>query len=81
MDIEFTLTYNAYFDLDQAEEDFREILYWHPETDVDKALYDAVEQNIIWPTEVDDLPNEVVETAATALRRRIGGVQMEMELD
>lgn len=81
MDIKFTLTYNAYFDLDQAAEDFREILYWHPETDINKVLYDAVEENITWPTEIDDLPNEVVETAATALRKRIGGTQIRMELD
>ncbi len=80
MDINFTITYKAYFDLDQAEEDFREMLYWNPEDDINKILYDATEQNIVWPTDIDDLPNEVVETAATALRQRIGGIQMQMEL-
>ena len=80
MDINFTITYIAYFDIDQATEDFREILYWHPEEDMDRVLYNVVEDNITWPTAVDDLPNEVVETAATALRKRIGGVQMKMEL-
>ena len=79
MDINFTITYKAYFDLDQAVEDFREMLYWNPEADVDKILYDAVEENIVWPIAIDDLPNEVVETAATELRKRIGGVQMKME--
>ena len=81
MDINFTLTYKAYFDLDQAEEDFHKMLYWNPEEDINKILYDATEQNIIWPTTIDDLPNEVVETAATALRKRIGGIQTEMNLD
>ena len=81
MDINFTLTYTAHFDLDQAAEDFREMLYWNPDADTDKLLYDAVEENITWPMNVDDLPNEVVEAAANALRKRIGGVQIEMELD
>ena len=81
MDINFTLTYKAYFDLDQGEEDFHKMLYWNPEEDINKILYDATEQNIIWPTTIDDLPNEVVETAATALRKRIGGIQTQMNLD
>lgn len=79
MEINFTITYEAHFDLDQAEEDFRETLYWNPEEDINKVLYDITEQNIDWPPEVDDLPNEVVETAATALRKRIGGIQVRME--
>lgn len=81
MVINFTLTYTAYFDLDQAEEDFREMLYWNPNADTDKLLYDAVEENITWSMHVDDLPNEAVEAAAAALRKRIGGIQLEMELD
>ena len=81
MEINFTITYTAQFDEEQAEEDFRTILWENPHADPDKALYDAVEENLSWPHYVDDLPNEVVETAATALRKRIGGIQTQMNLD
>ena len=80
MDINFTITYEAYFDLDQAEKDFHRVCNWKPEPDIDEILYNVVEENIVWPITVDDLPNEVVETAATALRNRIGGIQMTMDL-
>lgn len=80
MEINFTITYTAQFDEEQAEEDFRAILWGNPHADPDKALYDAVEENLSWPHCVDDCPNEVVETAATALRKRIGGIQMQMDL-
>lgn len=79
MEINFTITYTAQFDEEQAEEDFRTILWGNPHADPDKALYDAVEENLSWPHYVDDCPNEVVETAATALRKRIGGIQMRIE--
>ena len=46
---------------------------------MDKALYNAVEANIDWPRNQEEYPNEVVETAATALRKQIGGVQVSME--
>ena len=81
MDIKFTVTYTADFDLIQAEQDFYEMLYWDHNADIDKLLYSAVVENITWPTDVDDLPDEVVETAETALRKRIGGIQLEMELN
>lgn len=80
MEINFTITYTAQFDEEQAEEDFHTILWRIPHTDPDKALYDAVEANLSWPRNVDDCPNEVVETAATALRKCIGGIQLEMDL-
>ena len=79
MNITFTINYNAYFDIEQAKEDFYEILYWNPIVDINKAMHDAVEENITWPIEVDDLPNEVVETAVNALRTQIGGIQIRME--
>lgn len=79
MEINFTITYTAQFDVEQAEEDFRAILWVDPQADPDKALYDAVEENLSWPHNVDDCPNEVVETAASVLRKRIGGIQMRME--
>lgn len=81
MEINFTITYTAQFDEEQAEEDFHAILREKPHADPDKTLYDAVEANLAWPRYVDDCPDEVVETAATALRKRIGGIQLRMELD
>lgn len=80
MEINFTITYVAHFDEEQAEEDFYSALWENPSIDPYKALYDAVEENLSWPREVDDCPNEVVETAATALRKRIGGIQLTMDL-
>ena len=80
MEIKFTITYTAYFDLDQAVEDFQEMRWRFPEKEIESILYDAVEENISWPHCVDDCPNEVVEDAAKALRCRLGGVQMQMDL-
>ena len=81
MEINFTITYTADFDLIQAEQDFYEMLYWDHNADIDKLLYSAVVENITWPIDVDDLPDEVIETAKTALRKRIGGIQLKMELN
>ena len=81
MNIEFTVKYVAYFDLEQAYYDYFAILDYSPDKDYDAAIYDAVEENLNWPTNQDEYPNEVVETAAAALRKQIGGIQMEMELD
>lgn len=81
MNINFTITYIAHFDLDQAVEDFHEMHYWDPYGNVDKLLHKAIDQNITWSSNVDDLPDEVINTAMQAMRLRIGGIQMEMELD
>lgn len=81
MDIDFTITYTSHFDLDQAEADFRDMHYWNPKANINKLLYDAVDQNITWPMGVSDLPDEVMEIATNALIKRIGGIQIEMELD
>lgn len=81
MKVTWTNTFTAEFDLDQAQEDFEHILYWNPNTDIDKAIYDAVEAN--WYFGYDEIvdANEAIEICAKALRERIGGVQMRMELD
>lgn len=81
MDINFTVTYTAHFDLEQAKQDFFDRLYWDPELDIDELLYDTVEENIIWFKHIDELPNEVIETAVNTLRHAIGGIQLRMELD
>lgn len=81
MKITWTNTFSIDFDLDQAEEDFHEFMYWNPKADTDKAIYDAVEANWYFGYEeiVDSSP--AIEECAKALRERIGGVQMEMELN
>lgn len=81
MDINFTIPYTAHFDLDQAEEDFCQILFWKPHANPDCAIYDAVDDNLDWPNNQDEYPNEVVEIAAKALRARVGGVQLKLDLD
>ena len=81
MKVTWTNTFTVDFDLDQAEEDFRHILEWSPNKDPDTVIYDAVEAN--WYFGYDEIvdASEAIEICAKALRERIGGVQLEMELD
>ena len=80
MKVTWTNTFTVNFDLDQAQEDFNHIREWNPDIDPEKAIYDAVEANWIFGGEeyVDTQP--AIEQCAKALRERIGGIQMEMEL-
>lgn len=78
MTVDFSINYEAWFDLENACEDFYTYLTFK---DPDSAIYDAVEDNISYSVTVDDLPQEVIETCAKALRMAIGGIQMRMELD
>lgn len=78
MTIPFSIQYEAWFDLDNAREDFYQYLNYK---DIDTAIYDAVEDNICYPVVVDDLPQEVIENCAKVLRRSIGGIQMKMRLE
>lgn len=82
MKVTWTNTFTVDFDLDQAEEDFRYIMEMNPNTDSEIAIYQAVEAS--WNYEygeefIDTAP--AIEQCAKALRERIGGVQMRMELD
>lgn len=85
MIVEWTNTFRVDFDLDQAQEDFIHILWirnkTNNETDIDKIIYDAVEANWAFDGEeyIDTAP--AIEQCANALRKRIGGVQLHMELD
>ena len=80
MIVEWTNTFTGDFDLDQAQEDFNEILYWNPDKDPEIAIYDAVEANWAYDGEEYIDTSEAIEICAQALRERIGGVQMQMEL-
>ena len=81
MIVTWTNTFTTNFDLDQAEEDYRYLLKWIPNKDPETAIYDAVEANWICDGEeyLDTTP--AIEQCAKALRERIGGIQLEMELE
>ena len=81
MKVTWTNTFTVDFDLDQAQEDFREILYWNPNKDPEDAIYDAIEAN--WACDGEEYidTSKAIETCAKALRERIGGVQLKMELN
>lgn len=81
MKVTWTNTFETDFDLDQAQEDYRHTLEWYPDKDPDVAIYDAVEAN--WYFGYDEIidASSAIEQCAKALRERIGGVQMRMELD
>lgn len=79
MIVKWTNEFKQYFDLDQAEEDFRHIFDWNPYADPDRAIYDAVHENFIFDGEeyIDIQP--AIEICAKALRERVVGVQMRMD--
>ena len=80
MKVEWTTKFELDFDIDQAQEDYREILYWNPEKDPESAIYDAIEDNLTYDDGVGEyIPYGVIEHCATALKDRIGGVQLKME--
>lgn len=79
MDIKFTVTHSAYCDIDTAYEEYLDRKEYVSNFDPDREIYRAVNNNVI--SEYDDVPRAVVEEFAKALRSRVGGVQLEMELD
>lgn len=81
MKVTWTNTFTTEFDLDQAAEDFREIMHWNPEEKPENAIYDAVEENWYFDSGEYIDTNPAIEQCAEALRKRIGGVQMEMRID
>lgn len=80
MKVEWTNTFTADFDLDQAQQDFYDIMDCDPDKDPDTAIYDAVEDN--WSCDGEEYidTSEAIEICAKALRERVGGVQLQMEL-
>ena len=82
MTIDFQVTFTAKCDIEDAFNDFETIMEWSPDHDPDKAIYDAIEENLIVSRDaVEHLPQSVIEDFANALRKRIGGVQLEIELN
>ena len=80
MKVDFKVPFTAECDLDQALEDFYSITEWSDPADPDRAIYEAIEENLDCPRDaVEYLPQDVIEQFATALKQRIGGIQMEME--
>lgn len=78
MKVDFTITYTASCDMEDAFNDFEELIAWKDPADPERAIYEAINENLICPQDVD-VPDEVIEKFAAALKQRIGGVQMEME--
>ena len=79
MKVDFQVTYTASCDIETAFNDYDELISWKKyHADPEQAIYKAINENLCCPQDVD-VPNEVIEKFATALKLRIGGVQMEME--
>lgn len=80
MKVDFQVTYTATCDIEEAVEQFNDDMEWDSSKDINKAIYDAVEEVMCYPKEIDgDVPQFVIEQFAAALRLRVGGVQTEME--
>ena len=79
MKIPFQITHYVTLDMDDAYNDYLSYLDWNPK-DYDGAMEFAVTENICCPHEVD-IPDATMEEIYNALRKRIGGIQLEMELD
>lgn len=81
MIITWTNTFRQDFDIDYAIEVFNGIIRRDPSKDLNSAIYDAVELSMYYEgAEYIDY-SDAIEAAAKTMRERIGGVQMEMELD
>ena len=82
MKVDFTVTFTAVCDIEDAFNDYQTITQYPDPADPDRAIYEAIEKNLFCPREaIEYLPQFVVEDFAKALRTRIGGIQLEMELD
>lgn len=82
MKVDFQVTFTAKCDLDDAFDDYTTIMEWDTYRDPDEVIYDVIERNLIVPKDASEhMPQSVIEEFAKALRIRIGGVQMWMELD
>lgn len=82
MIVEWTNTFKQDYDLDWGEETFNELLERYPNKDPDSLIYDAIERTFYFEDGCEYINYyDAIETVAKALRERIGGVQMKMELD
>ena len=80
MKVTWTNTFEIDFDLDRAQYYYESKMEYNPNSDPDKLIYDAIEA--VWNYgggEYIDY-SEAIEICAQALRKRIGGIQMRMEL-
>lgn len=75
-------TFKQDYDLDWGEETFNELLARYPNKDPESLIYDAIERTFYFEDGCEYINYyDAIETVAKALRKRIGGVQMKMELD
>lgn len=82
MKVDFQVTFTAMCDLNDAFDDYNTIMEEDIYHDPDMTIYDVIEENLIVPKDASEyMPQSVIEEFASALRTRIGGVQMRMELE
>lgn len=79
MKVDFPVIYTASCNIEDAFNDYDQLISWKKySSDPERAIYQAINENLCCPQDVD-IPDEVVEKFAAALKMRVGGVQMEME--
>ena len=78
MKIEWIVTHECEFDLEQAIEDFRTERETNPDPDIEVDIDYAMEENL---SSSERIPEEVYEQAKIAFKHAIGGIQLEIDLD
>lgn len=82
MKIEWTVTYTALFDIDQAEKEYYDYMNIRDnptdENEAWDAICEAISNNINADIDIDDIPDEIRDKCVKALKDRIGGIQMSM---
>ena len=78
MKIEWTVTYECEFNLEQAIKDFYTERETNPDPDIEVDIDYAMEENL---SSSERIPEEVYEKAKIAFKHAIGGIQLEMNLD
>ena len=80
MSIDFQVTFTANCDIEDAVVEYEALI--DNGIGFDQAIYDAIEENLTCSKDgFNHIPKSVIEGFAHALRKRLGGVQLEMELD
>ena len=82
MEMKWTVTYTALFDIDRAEEEYYDYMDIRDnpmdEDTAWDAICEAIRNNLNTDIDLDNIPDEVWDKCAEALKNRIGGIQMKM---
>lgn len=83
MKIEWTVTHTAELDIERAEDDYYDELSLQDDPTNEDVVWDCISEalnnNIVSDVDIDDLPAEVWDKCADALKKRIGGIQIRIE--